>query len=149
MANGTKADDYPKPLRVINFHHQEEDKIYRFLTNNLNESAERIAEIYKSRWQIELFFKWIKQHLKIKSFLSTSENGVKIQIWIALITYVLLTILKSLINYKIELHEISRRLSESLDKRIDIFELITAKIEAIRKPVIRQNHGQLELNYAS
>ena len=145
---GTKAGDYPKPLRVINFLHQEENKIYRFLTNNLNESAERIAEIYKSRWQIELFFKWIKQHLKIKSFLSTSENGVKIQIWVALITYVLLTLLKSLINYKIELHEISRRLSESLDKRIDIFELLTSKIEATRRPVIRQNHGQLELNFA-
>ena len=133
---------------MVVFYHEEEDKIYRFLTNNLNESAERIAEIYKSRWQIELFFKWIKQHLKIKSFLSTSENGVKIQIWIALITYVLLSILQSLVICKIELHEIFKRLSECLDKRIHIFELLTLKIEATRNPIIIQDFDQLELNYA-
>jgi len=149
MVTGIKAGDYPKPLRAVVFYHEEEDKVYRFLTNNLEESAERITEIYKSRWQIELFFKWIKQHLKIKSFLSTSENGVRIQIWIALITYVLLLILKSMIAYKIELHEIFKRLSECLDKRIDIYELLTSKIEATRKPVFIQNYGQLELNYES
>lgn len=147
IITGTKVNDYPKPIRMVVFYHEEEDKIYRFLTNNLNESAERIAEIYKSRWQIELFFKWIKQHLKIKSFLSTSENGVKIQIWIALITYVLLSILQSLVICEIELHEIFKRLSECLDKRIHIFELLTLKIEATRNPIIIQDFDQLELNY--
>ena len=87
---GVKAVEYPKRIRMITFYHKDSKKVFRFITNNFEMSAEEIADIYKGRWQIELFFKWIKQHLNIKSFYSTSENGVKIQIWCALITYLLL-----------------------------------------------------------
>ena len=76
---------------MVTFYHSESCKILRFITNNFETEDSEIADLYKGRWQIELFFKWIKQHLKIKTFYSTSENGVKIQIWCALITYLLLT----------------------------------------------------------
>lgn len=145
---GTKAKDYPKELRVVTFYHEKNKKTLRFLTNNFEIDAEVIAEIYKQRWQIELFFKWIKQHLKIKSFLSTSKNGVQIQVWCALITYILLAIIQSRLIIGIELFDIYRRLSECLDRRQDIFDFLSGKIiGSIGMPQV-QNPDQLELNYA-
>ena len=76
---------YPGELRLIEFRDEESGKTYQFITNNFRIAASSIAEIYKQRWQIELFFKWIKQNLKIKSFLGTSENAVMSQIWVAMI----------------------------------------------------------------
>ena len=143
---GPKRSEYPKPLRVVTFYHEESDKIFKFLTNNFEMSACTIAEIYKFRWRIELFFKWIKQHLKIKSFLSTSKNGVKIQIWCALITYLLLNIIKSRLTKSVDLFEIHRRITLAIDKRINIYELIASKIESSIAIKNNLNFGQMELN---
>ena len=85
---------YPKRLRRITFRDETQDRTLVFLTNNFSLSAETIAALYKARWEIELFFKWIKQNLKVKSFYGTSANAVKTQIWIAMIVYLILAILK-------------------------------------------------------
>ena len=87
---------YPKPLRKVKYHDSERKKTYEFITNGLERDAVEIAMIYKERWEVELFFKWIKQHLKIKSFWGTSENAVYSQIWVALILTILLWIIKTL-----------------------------------------------------
>jgi hypothetical protein len=87
---------YPKPLRKIKYKDMETKKAYGFLTNDMEREAKEIAAIYKERWEAELFFKWIKQHLKIKSFWGTSENAVYSQIWAALILTVLLWINRTL-----------------------------------------------------
>jgi len=91
---GTKAGDYQGKLRLIKFYDREKKKTFAFLTNNCKLSAKTIADIYKARWDIELFFKWIKQNLKIKKFIGTSENAVLLQIWSAMITYLLLAFIK-------------------------------------------------------
>jgi hypothetical protein len=123
---GSKKNDYPEKLRLVTFWHEESKKLLKFLTNNFDSTAEEISELYKARWQIELFFKWIKQHLKIKSFLSTNENGLKVQIWTALITYLMLYIIKSkIINCNIEILEILRKIESALDKRIELYELLS------------------------
>jgi IS4 transposase len=85
---------YPKILRLVSYTNPETGKEYEFLTNNMKLAASTIAAIYKSRWQIELFFKWIKQNLKIKSFLGTSKNAVLSQIWVAMCYYLLLSYIK-------------------------------------------------------
>jgi hypothetical protein len=87
---------YPEPLRKVKYKDPETKKVYEFLTNDMEREAEQIAAVYKERWEVELFFKWIKQHLKIKSFWGTSMNAVYSQIWVALILTVLLWINKSL-----------------------------------------------------
>jgi hypothetical protein len=87
---------YPKALRKVKYRDPDTCKVYEFLTNDIEREADEIAEIYKERWEVELFFKWIKQHLKIKSFWGTSENAVFSQIWVALILSVLLWITKTL-----------------------------------------------------
>lgn len=93
--DGLKAkDSYPERLRRIRFYDEETDKYFVFLTNNVDLPATIIAELYKNRWKIELFFKWIKQHLKIKKFYGNSMNAVKTQIWIAISVYVLVAIIK-------------------------------------------------------
>jgi IS4 transposase len=85
---------YPALLRRIKFYDREKDKTFIFLTNNFEIDATTIAGLYKERWKIELFFRWIKQHLKIKSFYGTSENAIHCQIWIAICTYLLVAIAK-------------------------------------------------------
>lgn len=140
---GKKSYDYPKKMRMITFYHKEAKKVMRFITNNFDMSAEEIADLYKSRWQIELFFKWIKQHLKIKTFYSTSENGVKIQIWCALITYLLLLKLKSKINLEISRYDFLRKLSDFIEKRVCIYELFSGGFK--QKNTL--NSSQLTLNF--
>jgi hypothetical protein len=142
---GTKKDEYPETLRLVTFHHKESGKTLMFLTNNMKLSAKRIADIYKTRWQIELFFKWIKQHLKVKTFLSTTANGVKIQIWCALITYVLLHKIKELVTKDIDIFTIYRRIQDHLFERIGLFDLL---IERVKKPKPPEEYDQLELLYA-
>ena len=115
--DGSKAKEYPKKLRMITFYHAESKKILRFITNNFEMSAEEIADLYKSRWQIELFFKWLKQHLNIKTFYSTSENGVKIQIWCALITYLLLMKIKLKLKIEMSVYEILRKITDFLGQK--------------------------------
>jgi len=103
---------YPEDLRLVTYHDKEHDVTYEFLTNNTAFSAKTIADIYKSRWQIELFFKWIKQHLKIKTFLGTSKNAVYTQIWVAMIYYLLLAWLKHQTRFRGSLLDLTRMIQE-------------------------------------
>jgi len=102
---------YPEPLRRVRYYDKENGRRLFFLTNNMQLPAVTIAELYKSRWQIELFFKWIKQHLRIKKFFGTSANAVKSQIWIAISVYLLVAILKKELGIKRTLYEILQVLS--------------------------------------
>lgn len=123
MLTGVKASDCPIPLRRIGYRDSETGKHYVFLTNNFNLAAKTIADIYKSRWQVELFFKWIKQNLKIKTFLGTSKNAVMTQIWIALITMLILSYMKFLAKLGQSIMKIQRLLQLNLFKRQNIWEL--------------------------
>jgi IS4 transposase len=103
---GTKtAVAYPEKLRRVKFYDKDKPKTYEYLTNNFELDALVVTMLYKNRWQIELFFKWIKQHLKIKKFWGYSENAVKTQIWIAVCTYLIIAILKKRLN----LNEVSTK----------------------------------------
>jgi hypothetical protein len=108
------ARDYPEHLRRIKYKDPESGKTLVFLTNNTALAALTIATLYKSRWQVELFFKWIKQHLRIKRFLGTSENAVKTQIWCAVSTYVLIAIIKKELQLNASLYTILQILSVSI-----------------------------------
>ena len=94
LGSAGSAKNYPDTLRRVRFVDPEQGRRLIFLTNNFQLPALTIAQLYKSRWKIELFFKWIKQHLRIKAFYGSSENAVKTQIWIAVASYVLIAILK-------------------------------------------------------
>lgn len=112
---GTKtATDYPQPLRRIKYHDAQTGKTFNFLTNNFAVPAQTVADLYRYRWQVELFFKWIKQHLRIKSFFGTSENAVKSQIWIAISVYVLVAIIKKRLKIEADLYTILQVLSLTL-----------------------------------
>lgn len=117
--------NYPNKIRRIKYYDQENNVIFVFLTNNFELTALQIALLYKQRWQIELFFKWIKQHLKIKSFWGTSENAVRIQINIAIITYCLVAILADDLKIKRTNYEILQILSVSLLDKTPVNELLT------------------------
>jgi hypothetical protein len=126
---------YPKELRLIRFYDTVHKKTLTFLTNNFRLSSTTIASIYKSRWQIELFFKWIKQNLKIKSFLGTSKNAVMTQIWIAMIYYLLLSYIKYQTKYGHSLLQLSRVVREMLFERknlIDVLTLRPARLLSVR-----------------
>ncbi|ANT64934.1 IS4 family transposase [Prosthecochloris sp. CIB 2401] len=116
---------YPEQLRRIKYADPETGKIYVFLTNNFKLGAKVIADLYKSRWQIELFFKWIKQHLRIKAFYGTSENAVKTQIWSAISVYVLIALAKKKLNLDITLYTFLQILSVSVFEKVDILQLVT------------------------
>ena len=111
---------YPDPLRRISYFDAETNKRFKFLTNNFALPALTIARIYKSRWQIELFFKWIKQHLRIKQFYGTSENAVKTQIWIAVSVYVLVAIARKRLGLEASLYQILQILSVTLFEKTPI-----------------------------
>ena len=118
---------YPEPLRRVRFYDTERQKRLVFLTNNFQLPAEAIAKLYKSRWLIEIFFKWIKQHLRIKSFFGTSENAVKIQIWTAISTYLLVAITKKELRIERSLYTILQVLSVSLFEKMPILEAFSEK----------------------
>jgi len=113
-----------RPVRRIGYSDPETGKHYVFITNNFRWSSQTIADIYKQRWQVELFFKWIKQNLKIKSFLGTSENTVMTQIMVALCNYLLLAFLKFRSKTAISLQKIIRLLQTNLFSRRSLFELL-------------------------
>ena len=119
------AKDYSEKIRLIKFFDSESNQRFTFLTNNFLIDAFTIAKLYKARWKIELFFKWIKGHLRIKSFFGTSENAVKTQIWIAISIYVLVAIIKKQLNLKPELYTILQILSVTIFEKIDIFQTLT------------------------
>jgi len=114
------AKDYPEHLRRIRFKDFETGKTLVFLTNNTTLPAWTIAALYKSRWQVELFFKWIKQHLRIKKFLGTSENAVKTQIWCAVCTYVLIAIVKKELHLDASLYTCLQILSVSVFEKTQL-----------------------------
>ena len=121
---GTKASHCPIALRRIGFKDTETGIQYFFLTNNFRLAARTIAEIYKARWQIELFFKWIKQNLRIKSFLGTSQNAVMTQIWIAICVYLILAYLKFISGISQSFQQILRLLQLNLFERRDLQSLL-------------------------
>lgn len=123
LNNFYPARDYPERIRRIKFYDKENNRILIFLTNNFNLKAVEIAQLYKHRWKIELFFKWIKQHLKIKSFWGHSENAVKTQVWIAVATYVLVAIAKKKFMLKQSLYEIIQILSITIFQKMPINQL--------------------------
>ena len=115
---------YPEPLRRVTCLDVETRKRFKFLTNNFTLPALTIAQIYKSRWQVELFFKWIKQHLRIKAFYGTSENAVKTQIWIAVSVYVLVAIVRKRLNLPISLYQILQIFSVTLFEKTPILQAL-------------------------
>jgi hypothetical protein len=116
---------YPEKIRRIVYIDRTINKRLVFLTNNMNLSARVIANLYKSRWQVELFFKWIKQHLRIKAFYGTSENAVKTQIWIAISIYVLIAIIKKKLKLKLSLYSILQIMSVALFEKTPILTALT------------------------
>lgn len=132
LLNGPRTKNfYQKELRLIEFYDEETKKKFVFLTNNTKLAASTIAAIYKSRWQIELFFKWIKQNLKIKSFLGTSKNAVLTQIWVAMSYYLLLTYIKYQTKYGHSLLTLSRNIREMLFERKNLIDILTLKPERL------------------
>ena len=136
---------YPGKLRRVAFHDAETNKDYVFLTSNFRLAAATIAAIYKRRWQIELFFKWIKQNLQIKTFLGTSENAVMTQIWVALIHFLLVAYIKFLTKVEISLTEITARLREHLMGNSHLLELLSLDRKTLAKPPDWNAPRQLEL----
>jgi len=116
--------DYPERLRLITYYDKEKNVVLVFLTNNFKLAASTIAEIYKNRWQIEVFFKWIKQNLKIKTFLGTSENAVMTRIWAAMIYYLLLSFIKFQTKLSYELQELTRIIRELLMENVSLLEIL-------------------------
>jgi hypothetical protein len=115
---------YPDPMRRVSYLDVETKKRFKFLTNNFTLPAATIAAIYKSRWQVELFFKWIKQHLRIKAFYGTSENAVKTQIWIAVSVYVLVAIVRKRLGLDLSLYQILQILSVTLFETTPILQAL-------------------------
>ena len=121
LLNGFYASqDYPENLRRIRFKDPESGKTLIFLTNNFVLPPLTIAALYKNRWQVELFFKWIKQHLRIKKFLGNSENAVKTQIWCAVSTYVLIAIVKKELQIDASLYTLLQILSVSVFEKTEL-----------------------------
>ena len=116
--------DYPEHIRRIKFKDEETKRTLVFITNNTALPALMIAKLYKNRWQVELFFKWIKQHLRIKKFFGTSENAVRTQIWSAIATYVLIAIVKQELKLKLPLYTLLQILSVSVFEKIELYQAL-------------------------
>jgi len=126
-----QSKDYPEKFRRVKYYDKESDRVFVFLTNNFEIDAIKIAELYKNRWKIELFFKWIKQNLRIKKFYGTSVNAVKTQVWIAVSVYVLIAIMKKELKLKQSLYQILQILSVTIFEKVPIYQLLneTDKID--------------------
>ena len=140
----TSFKDYPEKLRRIRFFDSENNLRLTFLTNNFSLPALTIAQLYKCRWKIELFFKWIKQHLRIKSFFGTSENAVKTQIWIAISIYVLVAIVKKRLNIQHSLYMILQVLSVTAFEKTPIIQVLKDFTET---DTTIQNDAQLHFDF--
>jgi hypothetical protein len=125
LTGSKSAQDYPDKLRRIRYFDQDHDLNLTFLTNNFTLPAFTIAQLYKCRWKVEIFFKWIKQHLRIKSFYGTSLNAVKTQIWIAISVYVLVAIIKKRLNVQYSLYTILQILSLTIFEKLPITQIFT------------------------
>ena len=133
---------YPEPIRRIRYYDESLDRRLVFLTNNFEQPATTIAALYRSRWQIELFFKWIKQHLRIKSFYGTSQNAVKSQIWIAVSTYLLVAIVKKELRIDLPLYTILQILSLVQFEKTPILQALSNSDYTTQEPTC---HNQLLL----
>ena len=116
---------YPEKLRLVEFYDQENDELLVFLTNNFEITALEVANLYKNRWQIEVFFKWIKQNLTIKKLWGCSENAVRIQLWIAIIAYLLVAYIKHALRSDLSIYEIMQIVGVSAFDKTPIRELLT------------------------
>lgn len=142
--NDAAREAYPGRIRLVTFEDKGTGNIYEFLTDEFRLSAKNIALIYKLRWQVELFFKWIKQHLKINTFLGTSKNAVMIQIWVAMIYYLLLAFIKYQTRFTGSILELSRMIGEVILQRVQIIELLHLTPKTIVRLKSR-DHPQLTL----
>jgi Transposase DDE domain/Domain of unknown function (DUF4372) len=124
LAAAGSIKHYPAALRRVRYFDAEHQRFLVFLTNNFELPALTIANLYKSRWQVELFFKWIKQHLRIKVFLGTSQNAVRTQIWIAISIYVLVAIVKKELNLSASLYQILQVVSVTIFERVPILQAL-------------------------
>ena len=136
------AHSYPEKLRRIAYRDPETGKAFTFLTNNLTLPALTIAQLYKCRWQVELFFKWIKQHLRIKRFFGNTENAVKTQVWIAISIYVLVAIIKKRLDIDANLYTILQVLSVTVFEKTSLLQMFS---EAERTEKSHPQHNQLNL----
>ena len=147
ILTGQKATkDYPDKLRMVKYYDLKTEKVYTFITNNFKLAAKTIADIYKDRWKVELFFKWIKQNLKIKSFWGTSENAVMCQIWVAMIFYLLVSYIKFQTKSALSILEFTRIIRATLFKRVALINLLSLRFNDIWK--IRDNTGSNQLKLA-
>ncbi|MFA6687154.1 MAG: IS4 family transposase, partial [Desulfuromonas sp.] len=135
-------NDYPEKLRRVSYVDKELNKRLVFLTNSFDIPAPTVAQIYKQRWQVELFFKWIKGHLRIKSFYGTSMNAVKSQIWIALSIYLLVVIAKKKLDIPCQLYTFLQILEVNLFEKKPILQLVT---DALKQADNHENGKQLNL----
>lgn len=119
---------YPEELWMLTYEDYATNNVYRFLTNNMEYEAITISELYRERWNVELFFKWIKQHLRIKSFYGTSENAIYLQIWIAICTYLLLAYAKKMMHIEQSLHTISKNVGLFLTDKTHLSELFNKAV---------------------
>jgi IS4 transposase len=126
LVTARSLEGYPEPLRRVRSRDPETGKRITLLTNNFRLSAWEVAELYRCRWQVELFFKWIKQHLRIKAFYGTSDNAVRSQIWIAISTYVLVAILKKHLQTELSLYTMLQILSVSPFQKIELSQIFSA-----------------------
>ncbi len=136
-------ENYPDTLRLVTYVDQETGEMHEFFTNNFKLAARTIADLYKSRWQIEIFFKWIKQNLKIKSFLGTSKNAVMTQVWAAMIYYLLLSFIKFQTKCRHSLHELTRIIGELLLDNTHLIDIIGVTLVSYTK--VKRKQFQLSL----
>ena len=145
LTGTTSNYDYPEALRMVKYYDIKQDKLYTFITNNFKLAAKTIADIYKERWQVELFFKWIKQNLKIKSFLGTTENAVMSQIWVAMITYLIYNYVKFQTKSALSILDFSRIIKETLFQKVSILDLLSLNPNTVRNLDLDEGWGQLKL----
>ncbi len=143
LANYYQSRYYPESLRLVSVVNPETAESLTFMTNNFSLDAATIAELYRSRWQVETFFKWIKQNLKIKSFLGTSKNAVMTQIWAAMIYYLLLSFIKFQTTCRHSLHELTRIIGELLLDNAHLIEIIGVSLNSYT--AVKRRQVQLSL----
>lgn len=144
LAGFYQKKDYPNNLRLVRYFDKEQEKYLTFLTNNFLLSAFTISQIYKARWQVEIFFKWIKQNLKIKTFFGTSPNAVLTQIWVAMCYFLLLAYIKYQTKYKYSLFYLHRLIRETILERLNLIDLLNVTDKNL--PKIKNTEQQLDLS---
>lgn len=136
LSNYFTKKEYPDQFRRVRVYDPEQKRYTVFLTNNFSLAAKIIALLYKNRWKVEIFFKWIKQHLRIKAFFGTSENAVYTQIWISIATYLIVAIKKKELRIEKSLHEILQKVSINLFEKVPLYELLTKDHSPIQDDLI-------------